>query len=127
VENEEANVMRVERRFFDALLKSNSAELEQILSDDFQLIDVLSGSQIDKSSLLAALSSGQAKFETIDSFDSQIRFYQCTAVVIGSTSMSVRLADSNFAVRSRYTHIYLQQQDEWRLVSAQGTQITTTD
>ena len=51
----EPNVLKVEREFFNALMDGNSADLDQLLSDDFLLIDVLSGAEINKSTLLAAV------------------------------------------------------------------------
>ncbi|HEY5401950.1 MAG TPA: nuclear transport factor 2 family protein, partial [Pyrinomonadaceae bacterium] len=79
MQTEEPNVLRVERRFFNALIDENSADLDQLLSDNFLLIDVLSGAEINKSALLAAVSSDQLKFEIIDLLDSHIRFYNGTA------------------------------------------------
>ena len=120
----EPNVLKVERKFFNALIDGNSADLDQLLSDDFLLIDVLSGAEINKSTLLAAVSSDQLKFDNINLLDSHIRFYNGIAVVTGTTKMRGIFADSPFAVFSRYTHVYSKQQDEWQLVVAQGTQIT---
>jgi ketosteroid isomerase-like protein len=127
MQTEEPNVFKVERKFFNALIEGNTAELEQLLSDDFLLVDVLSGSEISKWKLLLAMSSGQLKFENIDSIDAHLRYYPCTAVVTGSTRMSGRFADAPFVLFSRYTHVYSKQQDEWQLVAAQGTQITNAE
>lgn len=125
MQTEEPKVLRVERRFFNALIEENSADLDQLLSDDFLLIDVLSGAEIDKATLLAAVSSDQLNFEKIDLLDSRIRFYDGTAVVTGRTRMNGRFADSQFAVFSRYTHVYWKQRDCWCLVAAQGTEIAS--
>jgi hypothetical protein len=125
MQSEEANVLKVERKFFNALIEGNSADLDQLLSDDFLLIDVLSGSEINKSTLLVAVSSGQLKFENIDSIEKRLRFYHCTAVVTGTTKMSGRFVDAPFVLFSRYTHVYSKQREEWHLVAAQGTQITS--
>ena len=40
---EERHVLKAERKFFNALIEGNPADLNQLLSDDFVLIDVLSG------------------------------------------------------------------------------------
>lgn len=125
MQTEEPNVLKAERKFFNALIEGNPADLNQLLSDDFVLIDVLSGSEITKSTLLAAISSGQLRFGNIESRDSHIRFYDDTALVTGITRMDGRFVDTSFALFSRYTHFYSKQRDEWHLVAAQGTQITT--
>jgi hypothetical protein len=124
---EDPNVLQVERKFFSALTEGDSTELDHLLSDDFLLVDVLTGSEITREMLLAALSSGQLKFENIDQIESRIRFYHCAAVATGTTRMSGQFADAPFVLLSRYTHVYSQQQDEWHLVSAQGTQIANAE
>jgi ketosteroid isomerase-like protein len=97
--------------------------LSQILADDFIMIEVMGGSEVTKSSLLGAIESGQLKFEAVEPAEMRVRTYQTTAVVTGRTQMSGRFAGTPFAVRSRYTHVYVEQQGRWRLVTAQGTQI----
>ena len=74
--------------------------------------------------LLDAIRSGQLKFETIEHLDSRVRFYESTAVVTGSTQMSGRFGATPFTAHSRYTHVFVEQQNEWRLAAAQGTQIS---
>ena len=127
MQTEEPNVLQVERKFFSALIEGNSRDLDHLLSDDFLLIEVLTGAEITKGTLLAALSSGQLKFEEINPIESRIRLYHRAAVVTGTTRMNGRFAGDLFVLLSRYTHVYSQQQDEWHLVSAQGTQITRAE
>ena len=127
IQTEQANVLQVERKFFSALIEGNSTDLDHLLSDDFLLIEVLTGGEITKETLLAALSSGQLKFEEINPIESRLRLYHRAALVTGMTRMNGRFADAPFVLLSRYTHVYAQRQDEWHLVSAQGTQITTPE
>jgi ketosteroid isomerase-like protein len=37
--------------------------------------------------------------------------------------MSGRFGETPFTVSSRYTHVFVKEQSQWRIVSAQGTQI----
>jgi hypothetical protein len=37
--------------------------------------------------------------------------------------MEGRLGDTPFAASSRYTHVFVEEQGEWRMASAQGTSI----
>ena len=67
--------------------------------------------------------SGQVKFETIEPAEQRVRLYGTTAVITGRTQMSGLLGGAPFAASSRYTHVYVMQQNEWRLATAQGTQI----
>ncbi len=114
-----------EKRFFNSLVKGDGKALENILSDDFILIDVMSGSEISKPALLAVIGSGDLKFDAIDTIDSHTRQYGSTAVITGQTHMKGRYKETSFTANSRYTHVYSKQEGQWRLVSAQGTQIVS--
>ena len=118
------NPREADRQFFTSLLEANVEALERLLADDFILIDVMSGSEITKSSLLAVIESGQLKFEAIEPVDSLVRWYQTTAIITGRTQMQGRFGELPFTAHSRYTHVFVEQQGQWRLVTAQGTQIS---
>ncbi len=47
----QANPNEVERQFFSSLIQSDHVVLDRILTDDFILIDVLRGAEIDKTTL----------------------------------------------------------------------------
>jgi ketosteroid isomerase-like protein len=114
--------LAAERSFFASLVQSNVEGLEALLMDDFILIDVMSGSEVPKSVLLALVGSGQLSFEAIDPADVRVRFYHTTAIVTGRTQMRGQFAETPFSASSRYTHVYVEQQGRWRLATAQGTQ-----
>lgn len=120
----ELDPLAADHQFFISLIKANVGALDQILADDFILIDVMRGAEISKSALLAVVGSGQLRFEAIEPIDSRVRLYQTTAVITGRTKMSGRFGETPFTVSSRYTHVYVEQQGRWRLVAAQGTQIS---
>jgi ketosteroid isomerase-like protein len=124
MKNTSTAAIDVDRRFFNALLGADVIELEQILADDFIIIDVMRGAVTSKSEIIQAVQSGQVKFEEIEVVDSHPRVYGNAAVVTGSTRMVLRFGNATMEVRSRYTHVYCELEGAWRLVSAQGTRIT---
>ena len=116
--------LAADRAFFSALISANLESLDSLLVDDFILIDVLSGSEITKPMLLAAVGSSQVKFEAIDQVESRMRVYAAnTAVVTGRTEMRGRVGEAAFTASSRYTHVFVALDGHWALASAQGTQI----
>ena len=119
---DESEVLAAEREFFSSLTTSNLPVLGRLLSDDFSLVD-LSGAILGRSSLLAIIDSGQLNFEAIQLVESAVRFYQSIAVVTGRTEMSGRFGGTPFAAKSRYTHVYAEQEGRWQLAAAQGTPI----
>jgi hypothetical protein len=78
--------LAADRLFFDALLAADAKALDEILADDFLLIDVMSGSEIDKPALIAAVGSGQLVFEAIEPAETRVRHYGATAVANGRTA-----------------------------------------
>jgi hypothetical protein len=115
-------VLAAEKTFFSSLLSGAVETLDELLSADFLLVDVLRGGEVSKPDLIAALAAGQVRFEAIDPVESRVRHYGGVAVVTGRTQMKMRIGEEAVGVRSRYTHVYVSQQGAWRLVSAQGTQ-----
>src|SRR5260370_41521948 len=89
--------LAAERQFFKALLEADGPELDRVLADDFLLIDVLSGSEFQKPTLLASVGSCQVKFEKIDLLESPVRRYPGIAIVTGRTPMPGRFAQSPFS------------------------------
>lgn len=112
-----------DRSFFAALLAADVAALGELLADDFVLIDVLQGGEIQRSALLEAVGQGVVSFERIEVLDSRERRYGNVAVVTGRTEMAGQGGGQAWSARSRYTHVFVQQQGRWRLVAAQGTRI----
>jgi len=117
------NPLAAEQEFFGALSAGKIEVLEQLLVDEFILVDVMRGAEIGKPELLAALAAGYVKFDGIEPSETRVRNFGATAIVNGRTEMRGRAGEIAFAVRSRYTHVYVEQQGRLRLASAQGTQI----
>ena len=115
--------LKADREFFRVLVSREFTNLEQILADDFVLID-LSGAVIPKEAFLNSLRSGELHFEAIQPEDISVHVYGHTALVRGRTAMQGSFNGSPFAFNSRYTHTYFEQLGRWRMVAAQGTPIT---
>lgn len=113
----------VDSSFFTALVGADVETLDQVLADDFVLVDIMSGGEIDKRSIIAVIESGQLRFERVDLVESRVRHYPGTAVINGRTEMSGSYDGQSFAASSRYTHVYVEIDGRWRMVAAQGTRI----
>jgi ketosteroid isomerase-like protein len=121
--HDEPSPLAAEQQFFSSLIRGDVEALDRILGDDFLLIDVMTGSEVKKPDLLAVLRSSQLKFEALEPLESRVRLYRITAVITGRTRMSGRFGEAPFTASSRYIHVFVKEQSQWRLVSAQGTQI----
>jgi ketosteroid isomerase-like protein len=125
-EDRRKEVLATDQAFFDALVASDGARLDEILESDFAIVDVASGGITRKPDFTRLIAARSIVFESIetDPREALVRVYDGAAVVIGKTSMRVVLDSGPLAVRSRYTHVFVRGgAGAWKLVSAQGTPI----
>ena len=109
--------------FFAALLAADTDALDELLAQDFLIVDVVRGGITSRATFIAAIREALAEFSEIDVAERSIRSYGDAAVIIGRTRMRGKIADESFVVQSRYTHVVVSDGESWRLVSAQGTRI----
>src|SRR5262245_6581305 len=112
-----------EQAYFAALLDGDAATLRELLSEDFLLIDVLTGSEVQRDALIEPIGAGQLGFDQIERAEHRVRMYGPVAIITGRTDMHGRYLGQPFGARSRYTHVFVAEGERWRMVSAQGTQI----
>ncbi|KJS61861.1 YybH family protein [Streptomyces rubellomurinus] len=126
-----AALIEHDRRFFDALVAGDAARLGELLADDFLLVGVEDGSVVPRSALLDAVAAGAVTFPAIESFPEEavVRRIGDVGIVVGRTGMNFVNSDgTGFVAGSRYTHVFAKDSATgWRLVSAQGTRITSAD
>jgi ketosteroid isomerase-like protein len=114
-----------DREFFTMLLDGDVPGLERALTDDFLIVDVMSGAVADKAAFLEAVGSGTVTFAAIDVVAPPVerRYGDAVAVLVGETRMRGAFGGRAFSAHSRYTHVFDRSGDRWRLASAQGTPI----
>jgi ketosteroid isomerase-like protein len=119
----DADPLAADDAFFAALLAADAVALDALLGDDFAIIDVMRGAEADKAAFVAVVGGGEVAFDRIEPAERRVRLYDGTAVVTGRTAMSGSFAGAPFSAASRYTHVFVDAGDGWRLIAAQGTQI----
>jgi ketosteroid isomerase-like protein len=115
----------VENDFFDALISSDVGKLRNIISDDIVLIDVMSGSEVSGPELAEVLQRGHLRFGSIDRIRFRVRTYADVAIITGHTVMVGAYDGQQFKINSAYTHVFINEHESWRMVSAQGTPMTS--
>jgi len=116
-------VLASEEAFFAGLLAGDATALEQVLAEDFILVEVLNGDVVPRAGLLEALRAGDLVFMSVarDETEVLIRHRPGVAVVVGHTHMAMRYLGVQAVTGSRYTHVYVYEDQCWRLLTAQGT------
>jgi ketosteroid isomerase-like protein len=121
-----AALLAADRSFFDALVSGDSTTVRALLADDFVIVSVQDGSVNSGGDLVAAIDGGLV-FPAVTDYPDEaiVRVVGEVGIVVGRTAMAFKGADgSPFEAGSRYTHVYVRGGDGWRLLSAQGTEIS---
>jgi ketosteroid isomerase-like protein len=119
----DAPVLAAERAFFAALLAGDAAVLDGLLADDFVIVDVMAGQAVPRQDFLGVIASGDLEFLEVarNEAETLVRHRPGVAVVLGRTRMTMRFQGAELTVPSRYTHVWSEESDRWRLFAAQGT------
>lgn len=124
MDNAVANVVEADQAFFDALLNADAEALETLLTDDFTIVDVMSGGVHPRDAFIGGVGSRMVVFEEIEVVERAVREYADCAIVVGRTRMRGAFGGAPFGAHSRYTHVFVRQCGGWKLASAQGTPIS---
>jgi ketosteroid isomerase-like protein len=113
-----------EDQFFHALVAGDVERVDQLLAQDFLIVDVMSGAVADRTAFIAALRDRRLEFERMDLVERLTRRHGDTAIIVGRTDMAGTFDAAKFAAASRYTHVLRREDDgRWRLANAQGTRV----
>jgi ketosteroid isomerase-like protein len=115
-----ADVREVEKRRVQFLTSGDLARLAELLSDN--LIYTHSTGRVEnKTKLLAALRSGEPRYEAMKHEDVQVRIYGETAVLTGRSLIKLKTKGQQLTVPVRFTLIYVKEAGKWKLLAWQST------
>jgi FKBP-type peptidyl-prolyl cis-trans isomerase len=118
----EAELKRLEREWFDAVVKGNKVVLERLLADDFVGIGN-DAEQVNKAQLIAEVAA--AGVDEFKSEDVKVRLYGNTAVITGRGSY---IKNGSKLGEDRHTEVWVKRPDaagkaRWQAVSWQTTNL----
>ena len=119
-ETQGSNIEQVIRQLdgerIQAQIGADAAVLDRIYADDFIGVGP-SGTVRTKKQVISDFTSGTLKFQSITTDEVQVRVYENTAVETGLSTMNGQ--DNGKAVprNTRFTRVWVKQQDYWRLVA----------
>lgn len=118
----EAQILKLEQSWQDALVKNDFATLEKVYADT--LIYTHSNASVDsKQSYLATLKSGVTKYKSIKRDDIKVSVYGNTALVTCHWVVDVTSRGNAIHTDARFLHVYVKQKDGWKMVAHQSTRI----
>lgn len=121
--NDENELRQLEQNWANALMKHDSAPIEQITSADFQWTGP-DGDIKDKKAFVDDFGRKPNDIGKVQTRSMDVRTFGNSAVVTGEKEMDGHTAfGKSFSGKYRFTHVYVKQDGQWKLVSAQLTHI----
>jgi ketosteroid isomerase-like protein len=118
---------QLEDAWRSAMLKSNTAAMQNLLADDYLAITA-SGTLQTKEQALANLRAGRMHFTSLDISDRKVRFYGTTALVTSLAEVQGTTGDGEVSGSYRYTRVYVRNaQGAWKIVSFEASRIREPD
>jgi len=106
-----------------AMLKGNSAVLEDLLADDYTGITAKGAIQT-KEQAINNLRTGAFQLTGLAISDRKVRIYGSTAVVTSVAELTGSKKDQDLTGRYRYTRVYVRNQaGQWKIVSFEASRI----
>lgn len=118
----EQQVIELNRAWADAITKGDAAALERLFGDDI-IVTSGSGAIRDKAEEIKdAAPAPDPDFVWTAPFtteDVRVKIYKDAAVVTGLAKWGFRYKGQEVNQQRRYTHLYVKQQGQWRIVAQQ--------
>ena len=113
-------LIAVEHRFNDALLRADWKIVEQLEADDLVFTNA-DGSVTHKSDDVGSIRSGDTKFEAIEMSDLKVQDLGDVAVVTGKLVEKGRYKATDVSGTYRFTDVWVKRNGSWQLVTGQET------
>jgi ketosteroid isomerase-like protein len=121
--DDRSDLLALERRWDEAIVRKDAAALETILADDFLLIGP-GGAETGKRELIAGVADPDGvRFDPFETEGVRVRVYGDAAIMTGHFTQTAHLGERSETVSMAYTDVYHRTPAGWRAVSAQATLI----
>jgi hypothetical protein len=118
-------ILELQHRWVEALVRADTATLDAILEDTYVDTDE-SGCRLDKPAILAALTSGDLKLQSITLLDNEVYRYGNSAVLIGASAQSGSFQGKPIAPKILFTATLILRNRKWTAVAAHRTIVADT-
>jgi ketosteroid isomerase-like protein len=108
-------IRQLDHERIQAQIGADAAALERIYSADFIGVGP-TGVVRTKSQVISDFTSGELKFQSINTDDVQVHIYGNTAVETGRSTMNGQDRGKAVPRDNRFTRVWVKQQGHWRLV-----------
>jgi ketosteroid isomerase-like protein len=115
-------VLAIDDRRRDALLRGDAAPLWQIYADDYTLVSA-AGDVYSKSDQIKDLSAGQVRYEKIEVTERASRVYGDVVILLSRERSNIVRAGRQVGGDIRVTRVYKKFGPQWRLLATHASAI----
>ena len=112
----EQAIRQLDNERIQAQISADAGTLDRIYADDFIGVGP-SGTVRTKPQVISDFTSGTLKFQSITTDEVQVRVYENTAVETGLSTMVGQDKGKAVPRDTRFTRVWVKQQERWRLVA----------
>lgn len=115
----EQALLNIESKRLEAIVSRNHDFLTNLYDDEFHGV-IASGQSLDKAKIIEFLeTSNPHVIQSIE--DLKAKVYDIVAVTTGK--LVSKSKSGSIIGQSRFTHVYLRKNDQWKMIESQGTVI----
>ena len=111
----EEELLKLEKAFAEAIVKNDLNGIEQLVTDDWIIIDP-NGEIVDRARFFEVIKSGALTHEIMESEDFHVRVYGDSAVVTAITSTRGKFMGQEFSTRERASDVFVKRDERWQCV-----------
>ncbi len=116
-----SQVEDVERQWFEAFQRHDTATLDRILADDYVFI----GPNGQTHTKTAIRNLNWPEYRRVNLDEVRVRVYGEAAVLTARLVIHGRTANGDVTGTYRHTRVYVRQRGQWRAVSGQSTKVSS--
>lgn len=118
--NDEQTLKQIEQELLNALLKNDAPVFERYVADAF-IFTGPDGGVMNKTENIAALKSGDLKFESSKVDDMKVQLHGNTGIVTYQATDKGTYKGKDISGKNRWTDVFVKKGGDWQIVATQGT------
>jgi uncharacterized protein (TIGR02246 family) len=115
-------ILELEKARCAAMMSADVSRLSDLFADDMVWIHA-SAKADGKKGVLNTIESGKTKYLEINCTDQSVRFYGDVALVGGIANMKLEIGGEIRNLENRFTIIWANENESWRVVNWQSTSV----
>ena len=121
--NAESAILELEQRLAAAWVKGDRTFVDQLLADDWTVIDQAGRVLTKRQVMDEAFASTERRIEAMIVDDVQVRLLNGSAVATGRTRATGSYRGQTATVTLRFTDVFVFLEGRWQIVASQGTTV----